>query len=156
MILPLLLQVTPVAPIVKGTALPPPGTEEAAVMAPVQTILGAIPTRDRAAIEAQLMPGGSATVASEKPDGTRQVRRLSWADWLGAFKPGNDRIAETQGMPAVEIDGDIAMVWAPYTFTVNGRPQHCGYNHFDLVRDAGRWRVANITWSSRTTGCTAQ
>jgi len=38
MILPLLLlaaQVTPVQPIVKGTALPPPGSDEAGVMTPV-------------------------------------------------------------------------------------------------------------------------
>ncbi len=34
-LLALLLQVTPVAPIVKGTALPPPASDEAAVMAPI-------------------------------------------------------------------------------------------------------------------------
>jgi hypothetical protein len=54
---------------------------------------------------------------------------------------------------AIEVDGDIAMVWGPYTFTVNGKVHHCGVNHFDLVRDGGSWKVLNVTWSQRTTGC---
>src|SRR3546814_10786446 len=39
------------------------------------------------------------------------------------------------GPPAVEIDGDIAMVWAPYTFLLDGKPHHCGIDHFDLIRE---------------------
>jgi ketosteroid isomerase-like protein len=133
--------------------LPPPGAEEVAVLAPVNAVLAAIPTHDRVAVEAQLLPGGSATVAVEKPDGTRQVRRMAWADWLANFKPGPEQVRETQGMPAIEIDGDVAMVWASFTFTIDGKAHHCGTNHWDLVRDAGRWKIANITWSQRTTGC---
>jgi len=26
-------------------------------------------------------------------------------------------------------------------------------DHFDLVRENGAWKVQNVTWSSRTTGC---
>ena len=57
--------------------------------------------------------------------------------------------------PAVEVDGDVAMVWAPYTVTVNGTVDHCGYDHFDLVREQGQWKVLNVTWSASHTGCTA-
>lgn len=156
LLLPALLQVTPVAPIVKGTGLPPPSAEEAAVLAPVEAILAAIPRHDGAAITAQLFPGGSATVAVERPDGTRRVRRLTLTEFTGMVSAGKEEVREVQGTPAIEIDGDIAMVWAPFTFYAAGKVAHCGTNHFDLVREAGRWKVANITWSQRTTGCTAQ
>ena len=63
-------------------------------------------------------------------------------------------VSRYNGFPAVEIDGDIAMVWAPYTFLVDGTPQQCGAEHYDLVRQKGVWRVLNVTRSSRTTGCT--
>src|SRR3546814_6159289 len=56
------------------------------------------------------------------------------------------------GPPAVEIDGDIAMVWAPYTFLLDGKPHHCGIDHFDLIREGIQWKVLNVTWSQRTTG----
>ena len=185
MILPLLLlalQVTPVAPLPKGTALPPSASEEGQVIAPVQRLFDALAANDLAAILAEVRSDGRATAVVEKADGTTAVTTthhhrhhhyyhyplplpmsspittaVTTSDWpafaakLG--KPG-PKLAETfTGMPAIEIDGNIAMVWGSYTFTVDGKPSHCGTNHVDLVRDGGRWRINNITWTQRTTGC---
>ena len=47
------------------------------------------------------------------------------------------------------------MVWAPYTLLKDGKPDHCGYDHFDLVREGTTWKILNVTWSQRTTGCIA-
>ena len=147
-------QITPVQPIVKGTGLPPAAmTEEAGVMVPIDALLVALAARDGQAILAQVRPDGSATVAEEKPDGTRSVRRTSWPDFAASIKPGPERYAERLTDPAVDIDGDIAMVWSPYVFTIDGKVSHCGTDHFDMVREAGRWKIANLTWSKRTTGC---
>ena len=128
--------------------LPPPGTPEAAVMAPVNALLAAVSAKDGAAILAQVHPDGSATSVT---DG--KVNRMSWPEMAGHFKPGGPKYEETISDPAIDIDGDIAMVWAPYIFRLDGKVHHCGVDHFDLVRDQGHWRVLNITWSSRTTGC---
>jgi len=156
-LLALLLQTTPVAPIVKGTALPPPGTEEAAVLAPVERIFAALTAGDGAAVLAATRPDGRATVALEGPDGRRGIRQRDWASFAAGLKPGPDRIVERfTGTPAVEVDGDIAMVWGPYELTVNGKRAHCGVDHFDLVREAGAWKVLNVTWSQRTTGCAGE
>lgn len=156
MILPLLLlaaQVTPVQPIVKGTALPPPGSEEAQVMAPVNALFDGLARRDSAIILAAMRPDGSATFAAEKADGGRDVRHMTAAEFADHIKPGPERYEERLTDPAVEIDGDIAMVWSPYTFFVDGKVHHCGVDHFDLVRAAGSWKIQNVTWSQRTTGC---
>lgn len=123
------------------------------VMAPVNRVLAGITARDPAAITAELRPEGGATVAVERPDGTRQVRRLTWAQFTAGVKPGRERLEERMSDAAVEVDGDIAMVWGPYVFTIDGKPDHCGVNHFDLVRESGRWKVLNVTWSQRSTGC---
>ncbi len=156
MILPLLLlaaQITPVQPIVKGTALPPPASEEAGVMVPVNGLLAGIAARDGQAMAKYLRPDGNATVATEKPDGTRTVTHISAADLLARFTPGPEKYDERLTDPAIEIDGDIAMVWSPYTFAIDGKVHHCGVDHFSLVREAGSWKIANLSWSSRTTGC---
>lgn len=154
MILALLLaQITPVQPIVKGTGLPPATTEEAAAMAPVNALLAALAARDAQAILAQVRPDGGATVAEERPDGSRTVRHLSWAQFAAAIKPGPERYQERLTDPAIEIDGDIALVWSPYVFSVDGKVHHCGVDHFDLVRDGSAWKIQNVTWSQRTTAC---
>ena len=153
LLLALALQVTPVAPIEKGTGLPPPGAEEAAVLAPVEALTAAIAARDAAAVAAALPAEGTATVANEAPNGTRTVRHMPFRDLAAQFHPGPERYQERLGTPAIEIDGDIAMVWSPYVFLQNGKLLHCGTDHFSLVREGGRWQIAAITWTQRTTGC---
>lgn len=155
LILALLLaaQTTPVAPIVKGTGLPPPGTDEAQVMAPVSALLAGIAARDATAIGQSLRADATATAVAEKPDGTRTVTHSTREQLLARFAPGPERFEERLADPAIEVDGDIAMVWSPYTFRIDGTLHHCGTDHFDLVREGGSWKIQNLTWSSRTTGC---
>ena len=146
-------QITPVQPLPKGTGLPPPGTDEAAVMAPVDAVLRAIETSDGAAILANSRPEGGLTAAFDGPGGKRMVHRVSWADFAASLKSGGDRYVETIYDPAIEADGDVAYVWARFVVTKNGAVDHCGYDLFDVVREAGAWKVLNVTWSQRTTGC---
>jgi hypothetical protein len=157
-LLPLLLalQTTPVAPIVKGTALPPPASEEAAVLVPINGLFAVIAARDGQAALPYVRAEGRATAAGNKPDGTPVVNSRSWADFAAALKPGAERYEERMPSPAIEVDGDIAMAWGDYVFLVDGKVVHCGVNHFDLARESGAWKVLNVTWSRRTTGCPGQ
>ena len=154
-----LAQVTPSQPMPRGTGLPPAteaGAETQAVLGAVQRLLTALEQGDRAAILATAKADGGATAALERPDGARRVRRMGWVEFAAQFTPGPDRFSEAISDPAVEVDGDIAMVWAPYVARRNGAVSHCGYDHFDLVREDGQWKVLNVTWSQRTTGCPAR
>ena len=125
-------------------------------MQPVNAVFAAIAARDAAALNAQLLPSGSATVVSEQPNGDRVTSRRAWPELLSRFQPGPERFEERLTDPAIETDGSVAMVWGNYVFLIDGKVHHCGTDHFDLVRDNGRWKIANITWSQRTTGCSAQ
>ena len=156
MILALLLaQITPVQPIVKGTGLPPPSTEEGQIIAPVNAILRAIGNADGAAILANSRPEGGLTAAFDLPGGKRTVNRISWAEFAASLKAGPDHYTETITDPAIEADSDVGYVWARFVVTKNGQVDHCGYDLFDMVREGGRWKVLNVTWSQRTTGCGA-
>jgi hypothetical protein len=77
----------------------------------------------------------------------------SLATWAASITPGAERYEQRLYDPAVEIDGNVAMVWGRYDFRVDGKIAHCGYDHVDLVRDGGRWKIANLSYSMRTTGC---
>ncbi len=152
----LALQVTPDAPMPKGTGLPPPESEEGQVMAPVNAILRAIGDKDSAAVLAASRTEGGLTAAFDVA-GKRVVKRISWAEFAASLKTeGADRYEERIFDPAIEADGDVGYVWARFTVFKNGVTQHCGYDLFDVVRENGSWKVLNVTWSQRTTGCDAQ
>jgi hypothetical protein len=131
-----------------ASALPPPAAEEQAVLAPINRFFAALAAKDAAGMLAEAQPEGrlTANVAGKPP------RVMSWGEFTGQFKPneGPALLERLVGTPAVEADGDIAMVWSPYEFLIDGKVAHCGIDHFDLVRVGGQWKVLNITWTKRS------
>jgi Putative lumazine-binding len=137
-----------------ATAIPPPETDAAAVLAPINAVFSAFEAGDAAAMLRQVHPDGRVTATGTRSSGSG-LRQQSWTEFAGRLKPGEgfqERISD----PAIEIDGDIAMVWAPFVVRSGGKISNCGYDHFDLVRDNGTWKIMNLTFSSRITGCPAQ
>ena len=153
MMLPLLLAAAAPA------AAPAPAVsaaDAAAVMAPLKAWFAGIDALDATAIRNQIRidGGGGATVAVSRPDGTKLIRHITWEAYLANIKPGERHFHDQfTGNPMIQIDGDIAMVWGDFVLSIDGKPATCGVDHFDLVREAGAWKVQNVTWSQRTTGC---
>ena len=100
-------------------------------------------------------PDGRVTASGTRGDGASNLRQQRWAEFADRIRP--DRaFQESISDPVIEIDDDIAMVWAPFVVRVGGKVSNCGVDLFDLVRENGTWRVMNLTFSSRTTGCPVQ
>ncbi len=112
---------------------------EQAVLAPVEAFLAGIGSGDKAAMLAAALPDGG--LVSMK-DG--KARRMSIADLVAKMPPASDGLDERIHDPLVRIDGDLAVVWAPYAFTIKGKPHHCGTDLFTLVRIEGRWTIASV------------
>ena len=137
-----------------ATALPPPDGDAAAVLAPINAAFAAFEAGDAPALLRNVYPEGRVTATGTRA-ASSGLRRQSWTEFAQQLQPGSgfqERISD----PAIEIDGDVAMVWAPFVVRVGGKVSNCGYDHFDLVRDNGTWKIMNLTFSSQTTGCPAQ
>lgn len=123
-------------------AAPP---EEQAVLAPVHAMFAGMAKYDQAAMLATVQPEGSVALLR---DGT--VKRMTLGEFVSHVKPGKGRIEERIHDPLVRVDGDLAMVWAPYEFLVDGKVHHCGSDLIHLVRTNGRWLIAGVADNSRT------
>jgi hypothetical protein len=135
-------------------ALPPPATEEQAVLAPINALFAAFEAGDPTGVFRVVYPDGRVTAVGALRSGTG-VRQESWTQFAARLKQGEgfqERISD----PAIEIDGDVAMVWAPFVVRAGGKVANCGVDHFDLIRENGTWKVMNISFSSRRTGCPAE
>jgi hypothetical protein len=137
-----------------ATALPPPENDTAAVLAPINSLFAAFEAGDAAAMLRQVYPEGRVTATGTRASGSG-LRQQNWMQFAERLKPG-DGFQERISDPAIDIDGDVAMVWAPFVVRVDGKVSNCGYDHFDLVRENGVWKVMNLTFSSRTSGCPAE
>ena len=134
--------------------MPPPDFETANVLAPIQQLFAAFEAGNSAAMLRIVHPEGRVTATGQRATGSG-LRSQSWTQFAERVTQ-TSRFSESISDPAVEIDGDVAMVWAPFVVRINGKVTNCGYDLFDLVRDNGAWKIMNLTFSSHVTGCPGQ
>jgi len=128
------------------------GPEDAAVRAAVEQIFEGMRTANADRVRAVLAAdarfavvdtsGGSARIGTQSVDG--------WLEAVGASeRRWDERVYDVD----VRVDGAMASVWAPYTFYLDGAVRHCGVNSIELLRDAGGWKVTQISDTRRTETC---
>jgi len=123
----------------------PSAKEAQAVLEPITAMFDGMAKRDAAAIKKPLLPGGGMVLMRDgKPT---QMTFDDFADRVG--KPGKAQIEERIHDPLVRIDNDLAVVWAPFDFLVDGKVDHCGTDLFNLVRADGKWLIASVADTGR-------
>ena len=55
----------------------------------------------------------------------------------------------------IKIDGNLASVWTPYEFYLNGKFSHCGANSFQLFNNNGTWQIIYLVDMRRRENCEA-
>ena len=119
--------------------------EQQAVLAPITQLFDGMAKRDAATIKKPLLSGGTMVLMRDgKPS---QMTFEDFADRVG--KPGTTQIQERIHDPLVRIDHDLAVVWAPFEFLVDGKVDHCGTDLFNLVRTDGKWVIASVADTGR-------
>jgi hypothetical protein len=118
-----------------------------AVLKPVHAFFAGMSARDAAAIKKTTVPGGTMVLMRDgKPV---QMTFTDFADRIA--KPGTTKIEERIHDPLIRIDNDLAIVWAPFDFYVDGKVDHCGTDLFVLARQDGEWLIASVADTSRNT-----
>lgn len=114
--------------------------DEQAVLEPITAMFDGMAKRDADAIKKPVLAGGTMVLMRDgKPT---QMTFEDFANRVG--KPGTTHIEERIHDPLVRIDNDLAMVWAPFEFLVDGKVDHCGTDLFNLVRVDGKWLIAGV------------
>lgn len=138
--------------LLPANPIPIDDTAPTAVLMPIDAVLAAFRAGDAQAMLAHVFPDGRVTATGIRGTAISGIRSQSWTEFAQRITPEgafDERIFD----PVIEIDGDVAMVWARFEVRRGGTMANCGFDHFDLVRDNGSWKVMNLSFSSRTTGC---
>jgi hypothetical protein len=114
--------------------------QDSAILAPIHAMFKGMADRDPDAIKAAALPG---TILVLMRDGKpTQMTIEAFADRVA--KPSQTHIEERIHDPLIRVDHDLAMVWAPFVFLADGKPDHCGTDLFNIVHSDGKWLVAGI------------
>lgn len=55
--------------------------------------------------------------------------------------------------PVIHINGDLASVWAEYSFYLGDKLNHCGIDSFQLVKRDEGWKILVIVDTREKAGC---
>jgi ketosteroid isomerase-like protein len=110
--------------------------------------LEALGSDDRNALAAHMVPEAVIFIHDQMYPGAPEIRTVAVADFLTGHLENTARIQETMNFASIEVSGDMAHVWGPYRFMVEGVTTHCGINSLSMMRNAqGMWQVANISFT---------
>jgi Putative lumazine-binding len=127
------------------TISPVDSAEQQAVLAPINQMFDGMSKRDASLIKQPVLSGGVMVLMRDgKPV------QMTFEDFAARVaKPGTTQIQERIHDPLVRIDHDLAVVWAPFEFLVDGKVDHCGTDLFNLVHTDGKWIIASVADTGR-------
>jgi hypothetical protein len=130
-------------------------SERSTVLATVQKVFDAMRTRDTTLLH-QAFDTTARLVGVSSRGGTPGVSLTSPSQFGSAIvrAPAGDVWNERIFDPEIRIDGNVAQVWAYYTFHRNATFSHCGVDAFMLVKVGPAWKITQLADSRRTQGCT--
>ena len=126
--------------------------DEAGVLAVVERIFEGMRTADAAMVREVFAVGARFAVLNEG-DGPATVAVQSVDGWIQSIGDSEGRWNEQIYAVEARVDGDMASIWAPYTFYLDGTIRHCGINSIELLHDAEGWKVTQLSDTRRTENC---
>ena len=109
-------------------------------------------TADSAMVRSSFATG--ARFASVDARATPVAVRFDTIDgWLSGVANSARRWDEQVYDVQVKVDGNMAHVWAPYTFYLDKAIRHCGINSLELLNDGSSWKITQISDTRRQNGC---
>ena len=120
--------------------------DKLSAIAVTDKLFEAMRTKDAEAIRALFMPEGQLFAIDKPrtgsgPSTTRVFTPEAFAKLIAESKA--PEFNEKMSRFNVQIFGDMALVYGPYTFRVGDKFSHCGTNSFHLVRTPDGWKIAN-------------
>ena len=129
--------------------------DRAAILETVQKFFDSIEFRDRQLLESILVPNSLNISARELDDGEAQLNVMSYDEVVTALTRPGRNAKERSWDETVLIQGNIAVVWTPYDFHIDGVFSHCGIDSFQLIKQDGQWLISNSSWTLETENCPA-
>lgn len=123
-----------------------PREEEMEVLDVLHDFFQALEAREQFRMSTLLHP--QATITRVKLEGDAlEIGAAPKEEWLQGVSPEGPPLIEQLHDPVVQCSGRFADVWAAYDFRIGEELSHCGYDAFQLVKEADGWRILGITYT---------
>lgn len=130
-------------------------SEEKTIKKVISTFFDALHQGDSTLMKSTLHQDLKIQTTFTNKEGDKQLRTQTKAQLLKgvASKKVSDKYLEKLLSYTIKIDGNLASVWTPYEFYLNGNFSHCGANSFQLFNNNGQWEIIYLVDMRRRSNC---
>ncbi|MFK8060027.1 MAG: nuclear transport factor 2 family protein [Polaribacter sp.] len=132
-------------------------TDEKAIKKVIETFFDGLHTGDSTVLKNTLHKDIKIQTTFSNKEGEKVLRtqlKESLLKGVASKKPA-DVYLEKLLSYTIKIDGNLASVWTPYEFYLNGSFSHCGANSFQLFNNNGKWQIIYLVDMRRRGSCNA-
>ena len=124
----------------------------AEVLVTIRAALSTLGDRNVEAHRELFLPEATITAVALR-DGERSIRVSTLEESINSIAAVTVPMVERIWDPEVRVDGEVAIVWAPYNVFVNGAFQHCGVDANQMVQTSEGWKMFQVTDTRTRDGC---
>lgn len=129
-------------------------TEDPAVMKPIHLLFEGMNKTDSAMVSKAFMPESTFVVISNAADGNPKLIKNNLKQFLISMgTPRKEVYSEPIWDVKIDIDGNMAQVWAKYAFYIGKQLHHCGVDTFQLLKTKDGWRIFHLAYTRQEKGC---
>ncbi|MEL7487491.1 MAG: hypothetical protein AAGJ87_09795 [Pseudomonadota bacterium] len=121
--------------------------ERAAIQAAIDVMFEGLRERDLDKWSATMRPEG-AWFIQRYFDDEITISTTDTAARMAALGDSDTVVDEQVWDPTILIHRDMAVYWAPFEVEADGETVQCGVNSFQMMKDAGAWKVTNISYTA--------
>jgi hypothetical protein len=126
--------------------------DKTAVVEKVQQFFLALEKKDTALYQSLAFTHGQIWTVRRQQDSLKHTMR-SFSDDIKRLPAIKEVLSERALDYEIHLHNDIAVVWAPYTFSRGGKFSHCGVDVFTLVKTMYGWKMVSLVYSVEPEGC---
>lgn len=128
--------------------------DETAVKTVINNMFDGMRKTDSALIRSAFTSKAILQTIAKTKEGKVSVRNEAVDSFIMAVtRPHKEVYDERITFDVVKVDADLATVWTPYQFFIDGKFNHCGVNSFQLVKIEGQWKIQYLIDTRRKQDC---
>lgn len=140
--------------ITTGVSIAQLSKEKQEVMAQIEYLFDGMRAGDSAMVSSVFHPDVVMRSIGKNRAGNIQLFEGALERFLQAVgTPHNDVWDERTGQTIIQVDGNMAHAWVPYSFYLGDNFSHCGVNSFQFFKTNGEWKVISIVDTRRPDKC---
>lgn len=128
--------------------------EQVAIMEPINNLFDGMNKGDSALVHKAFRDDVVMVTIGEDKEGNPKLSKGDLNRFLVAMgTPRKEVYSEPIWDVKIDVDGNLAQVWAKYAFYVDKTFHHCGVDAFQLFKGQDGWKIFQLTDTRQQEGC---